>query len=456
MSRSCPRGHVLGRCENVAQLVAMQGNGMYQGGFCCNVCGEASHFPVLHCNSCYYDLCASCMQLPEYCAALRCSCGSLYMQKTQSQAPSYHCHWNVCRGREVREWPALQCPTCSRYMCTRCSLIIEELQYLNNIITTKRAELQPTQYHPPTGFIGHVKIAMFGQTGVGKSSFINTCARSVRNVDTVNEAVLQSSGGEGTTILMELLQEYPWHLLDTRGFFANDAAENSEFVRIMEGHIQHGQVITRAFESPTSATPPTVPLLPVPRRAHAAIFVVSAKDDRLTNGIHERNLDGPKRYLAAHGMRPITVITHDDLLRTAAERLQAFQMATRCTGSTRENTFFVANYTDTHMKRDPRTERQALLAVHAALSVATEYIAQELAKPPVVATTQADRIVVEVKRGPQVSKHNCGRWSTVTELLRAISHRFPGSEAMTLSHQGTSLSPTALVVNYVPRTFTLS
>lgn len=154
-------------------------------------------------------------------------------------------------------------------------------------------------YVPPVGLGGAVRIALFGQTGVGKSSFINTAAWSARNNEK-REAVAWSAGSEGTLILEELLKDFNWHLVDTRGFFTYDALEDSEFVHIVEGRIQHGQLINRGTGDRILAASSSP--LPLALRVHAVIFVESATEARLKNGIHASQLAGSKRYLQAHGI----------------------------------------------------------------------------------------------------------------------------------------------------------
>eukprot|EP01105_Mastigella_eilhardi_P028863 TRINITY_DN9828_c0_g1_i1.p1 TRINITY_DN9828_c0_g1~~TRINITY_DN9828_c0_g1_i1.p1 ORF type:complete len:482 (-),score=108.72 TRINITY_DN9828_c0_g1_i1:183-1556(-) len=442
--RKCLRGHALRQANTLEELAHIQGMDMYLRGYLCNVCAGAG-FPVLHCNACFYDVCPSCAQLPEYCAAPRCATGHhLYDTLAPAELPpcGYRCGFNQCRGRLTADSPALHCAVCNEYMCPRCSGITEELAWLQQQITAKNQLLRSFTPPPKLGGGGAVKIAMFGQSGVGKSSFINTVARSARNRD-CTEAVTQSAGSEGTIILEELMTDFNWHLVDTRGFFANDADEDSEFVQIMEGRIKRGEVIQRGGGNRCLAA--TAQPLPLMSRVHGVIFVVSATDERLRNGTHATQLDGPKRYLAQNGIKPVTVITHDDLLTSSAERLNAFQMASRCTGSSRETTFFVANYTKERLKRDPRTERQALLAVHAALVIAKQFIEAACQAAPATLTT---RMVVTVTWGNQTFKYNCSSWYTAADLLRQVNSRVPGANGMRLVRQGTTLAPTECLCNH--------
>ena len=73
-----------------------------------------------------------------------------------------------------------------------------------------------------------VRMPIFGMTGSGKSTLVNTVMKVLLGKDERGIAIEQSSGGEGTTNLEEFLPQFDFTLIDTRGFFEFDALEESE------------------------------------------------------------------------------------------------------------------------------------------------------------------------------------------------------------------------------------
>lgn len=71
-----------------------------------------------------------------------------------------------------------------------------------------------------------IRIAIFGQTGTGKSALINTIYKVFLSPNELPEegevAIVQAAGGEGTSILEEFFQERGFTVVDTRGFFDID------------------------------------------------------------------------------------------------------------------------------------------------------------------------------------------------------------------------------------------
>ena len=66
--------------------------------------------------------------------------------------------------------------------------------------------------------VTQLRIGVFGPTGSGKSCFINTCERAVRQTDK-GTAPDSTTGQEGTITLQDYLPELFFNLVDTRGFF---------------------------------------------------------------------------------------------------------------------------------------------------------------------------------------------------------------------------------------------
>ncbi|CAH3163947.1 unnamed protein product [Porites lobata] len=96
----------------------------------------------------------------------------------------------------------------------------------------KRMRLEKELY-----FVTQLRIGVFGATGSGKSCFINTCERTVRQTEK-GSAPDSSTGQEGTITLQDYLPELFFRLVDTRGFFNYNAYEIEEFQNILHGKIQ--------------------------------------------------------------------------------------------------------------------------------------------------------------------------------------------------------------------------
>ena len=100
--------------------------------------------------------------------------------------------------------------------------------------------------------VTQLRIGVFGATGSGKSCFINTCERTVRQTEK-GSAPDSSTGQEGTITLQDYLPELFFRLVDTRGFFNYNANEIVEFQNILHGKIQPGDNVIRLPEDGASA-----------------------------------------------------------------------------------------------------------------------------------------------------------------------------------------------------------
>ena len=136
----------------------------------------------------------------------------------------------------------------------------------------------------PIDDVTQLTIGVFGPTGSGKSCFINTCERTVRETEK-GSAPDSTTGQEGTVILQDYLPEMFFHLVDTRGFFNYNADETVEFENILQGRLQPGENVHRPREDKTNASPMKLhPCPPFSSRLHGVIFVVKANDVRLREG----------------------------------------------------------------------------------------------------------------------------------------------------------------------------
>ena len=130
--------------------------------------------------------------------------------------------------------------------------------------------------------VTQLRIGVFGPVGSGKSCFINTCERAVRQSDK-GTAPDSTTGQEGTITLRDYLPELFFHLVDTRGFFNYNANETVEFKNILEGKIQPGDNVVCSKDDHEDAMG-LHPCPPFANRLHGIIIVAIANDPRLREG----------------------------------------------------------------------------------------------------------------------------------------------------------------------------
>ena len=131
--------------------------------------------------------------------------------------------------------------------------------------------------------VDQLRIGVFGPTGSGKSCFINTCERTVRQTEK-GSVPDSTTGHEGTIILQDYLPEMFFRLVDTRGFFDYDANETVEFENILYGRRQSGDKIHRSTDGRAINVQEMHQCQAFGQRMHGIIFVVKANDPRLGEG----------------------------------------------------------------------------------------------------------------------------------------------------------------------------
>lgn len=131
--------------------------------------------------------------------------------------------------------------------------------------------------------VTQLRIGVFGPTGSGKSCFINTCERTVRQTEK-GSAPDSTTGQEGTITLQDYLPEMFFHLVDTRGFFNYNANEAAEFENILYGKLQPGDNIVRPVDGQASNAQEMHQSTEFKQRMHGIIIVVKANDPRLGEG----------------------------------------------------------------------------------------------------------------------------------------------------------------------------
>ncbi|XP_048582195.1 uncharacterized protein LOC116616218 [Nematostella vectensis] len=218
--------------------------------------------------------------------------------------------------------------------------------------------------------IKKLRIGVFGPTGSGKSCFINTCERTVRQTNK-GSVPIATTGSEGTIFLEDYLQELFFRLVDTRGFFSYDHHEDRELKDILFGRIRSGDVIRRGDSEGGSGEKGVVDG-PFDSWLHGVVLVVKANDVRLKNGTLEKYLKPLRDTLGVIDLSPVTVVTHRDVL-TSQATTQALNLASKATGSSQDHTFFVSNYCPDNPGPDVHTELQIFNILQFVLVNAEKY-----------------------------------------------------------------------------------
>ena len=138
--------------------------------------------------------------------------------------------------------------------------------------------------------VTQLRIGVFGPSGSGKSCFINTCERTVRQTEK-GTASDSTTGQEETITLQDYLSEMFFRLVDTRGFFYYNADELAEFEDILTGKIQPGDEIVRPERGQARGVQGTHQRTEFRQRMHGIIFVVNANNPRLEEDLLRHNLE---------------------------------------------------------------------------------------------------------------------------------------------------------------------
>lgn len=221
-----------------------------------------------------------------------------------------------------------------------------------------------------------IRIALIGPTGSGKTSFVGTLQRALGDAE--QSAFEQGTGSEGTILLEEYYVHKKIRMIDTRGFFETDERLLDECLNIMSGRIRPGQEVVRNADGNAAANQDPTNLLkgaqPLPKCAHAVVFVVKANDPRLRDGKYKETLQKIREHFREDGYAPVTVITYLDRLVEKEEKEEAFDQASWATGSSCEKTYFIANYTHAKAEQSDEVDRAALDILDSVLLSAERFI----------------------------------------------------------------------------------
>jgi len=226
--------------------------------------------------------------------------------------------------------------------------------------------------------VTHLNIAVFGPTGSGKSCFINSCERTL-NQSGRGTCKPQASGGEGTVTLEAYLQQYFFHLLDTRGLFSYSNTEIEEFMLILSGKFRDGDLLEREDDFSTEDTVKSLHTqkrkarVNFTDRIHGAILIIKADDPRLRDDKMAQYLKLPRNFLRNTGISVVTLVTHADKLDENGKQL-ALDLASKATGSPINQTFLISNYIVDDCEPNPDTEAQVIRVLQYVLVSAERFV----------------------------------------------------------------------------------
>ncbi|XP_070553846.1 uncharacterized protein [Ptychodera flava] len=213
-----------------------------------------------------------------------------------------------------------------------------------------------------------LRIALMGPAGVGKSSFINTCERTIKIVDKGSCEVF--SGGEGTVRLQDYLGGVcAFRLVDVRGFQNMDQDTLATVREVVDGNIRPGEVVK--YKKSSKGAKYEVPLLD---RIHGVICCTSPMDPYLRDGSVVKLLDEFRNILRERGITPVIVITHKDMIENQEQREQMIDKISAATATAKNHVFFLRNYTPEFNQRDPTIELDVFRVLHSALVTAERFV----------------------------------------------------------------------------------
>ncbi|XP_006824036.1 uncharacterized protein LOC102804573 isoform X1 [Saccoglossus kowalevskii] len=211
-----------------------------------------------------------------------------------------------------------------------------------------------------------IRIGLFGFTGSGKSSFVNSVSKSLLD-DNHGRAVVQSTGAEGTIILEEFFYEYKFRMIDTRGFMDLERCEESELFRILYGQLEDGENIVREGEVISTNKMKKTPLC---SQLHVVMWFVKSTDPRLTQQIYNAKNAFVRSHLFDLGVTIIPVVTFADCITKSRDLVKTHAMNT---GDGRQQPHFITNFLpELSTDYDESNQRAVLQLVKKAIQLGEE------------------------------------------------------------------------------------
>lgn len=224
-----------------------------------------------------------------------------------------------------------------------------------------------------------IRLAVFGMTGAGKSSLVNTIWKVLYGKESA-PAIEQSSGAEGTQILEDFHSRSAadselggFVFNDTRGFnFDFNIAEENELFRVLYGNVSSGDNIERgewAKEMAKKAGQAAHRLEkpPIADQVHVVLWVIMANDVRFQNDQYMDKFDFVRQVLNREGVTIVTAVTHDDKLKSQNKN-EIKRKAMAVTGSSRGQTFLFANWLSEEEEYEIKYQHEVLRMLHTALA----------------------------------------------------------------------------------------
>ncbi|XP_077984292.1 uncharacterized protein LOC144438937 [Glandiceps talaboti] len=209
----------------------------------------------------------------------------------------------------------------------------------------------------------NVRIALFGPTGSGKSSFINMAQQVMEDRDLRKvSSITQGTGREGTMSLVAYLQsdDFQFYLLDTRGFFDTGTEMMTEMKDVLSGRIDEDDTIYRktdldlldrdiaedaAFEMEERANRPDAELA---ERVHGLICILDYDDARFND--YKDEMKPYREFFKSQGISPVSVVMFkteqsesEKDAKSEEDKIMKALDAASTVGASKDRTFILEN-----------------------------------------------------------------------------------------------------------------
>ncbi|XP_070548424.1 interferon-induced protein 44-like [Ptychodera flava] len=208
-----------------------------------------------------------------------------------------------------------------------------------------------------------IRIGLFGYTGAGKSSFVNSVAKALVDRDYL-PAVTQTGGGEGTIALETFFHDYGFRLVDTRGFMSMESWEEKELFAILYGSLSDCDIIERGEGQPAYGPGGcNVQKGPLSEQVHVVLWFVKATDVRLDQDSYTMKTEFIRKHLFTLGVNIIPLITFSDKMDLAKKESLTSKAKELCDPSVRKSQepYFITNYTPENSQNYEKSHQESVL-----------------------------------------------------------------------------------------------